>query len=68
MTDYNDRQACAPYPPIVEAITADEAKAIETVQAVARSLTGAPGMPIVTHIPPPLALAIVKALRGEPYQ
>jgi hypothetical protein len=43
-------------------------RAVKLVQEVGLKIKDAHGLPRVTHIPPPLALAIVKALRGEPYQ
>jgi hypothetical protein len=61
----NDARLCAPYPRITEPITEIELNAIKTIQETARTLPGTHGMPIVSHIQPPLALAIIRRLRKE---
>jgi hypothetical protein len=61
----NQARLCAPYAPIRERLDADTVSAIEKVQAIARTMKDADGVTRPFHLPTPLALAIVRALRGE---
>jgi len=61
----NEARLCAPYPPIQEFLDDATVSAIERVQEIALTMKGADGIPRPMHIPSPLALAIVRALRGE---
>jgi hypothetical protein len=65
LAEMNDEQLCRPYPPIRGTITKAELDDIKTIQEVGRTMIGAHGMPVVTHIQPSLALAISRALRGK---
>lgn len=53
-----------PYAPISIALDAATEQAIEAIQEVARTKAGSHGMPIVTHLPRPLLLDILKRLQA----
>ncbi len=56
---------CAPFPPIRERLDADIVSAIQKVQQIALTMKDSDGVTRPHHLPTPLALAIVRALRGE---